>query len=67
MVVKKSIKESGGTVPKKPRVKIYKIFLLTNWVTTYKNVALRIKCCDGIRKDCSQIHLTVQVDLSWCF
>lgn len=47
-------------------VKTYKVFLFTNWVTTYKNVALMIKCCDGIRKDCLQICLTVQVDLSWC-
>lgn len=51
---------------KKALVKTYKVFLFPNWVTTYKNVALMIKCCDGFRKDCLQIRLTVQVDLSWC-
>lgn len=53
--------------PKKAPVKIYKIFLLTNWVTAYKNVVLRIKCCHNIRKDCLQIHLVVHIDLSCCF
>lgn len=53
--------------PKKALVKIYKIFLLTNYVASYKNVALRIKYCGGIRKDCLQIHLAVQVDFVLVF